>query len=91
MNIHDSIIAIVLIASLGFFASLGAREYQERLISRIGFFTMVLQTIAVLWAVMLWVINGANPIHMQEITLYATKGYSEMVSLLWTCPRAKYS
>jgi hypothetical protein len=42
MNIHDSIIAIVLIASLGFFASLGAREYQERLISRIGFFTMVL-------------------------------------------------
>ena len=79
MNIHDSIIAIVLIASLGFFTSLGAREYQERLISRIGFFTMVLQTIAVLWAVMLWVINGANPIHMQEITLYATKGYSFII------------
>ncbi len=79
MDIHESIIGIVIIASLGFFASLCARAYQERFISRIGFFTMVLQSLSVLWAVALWIINGTNAIHIQEIALYTTKGYSFII------------
>ena len=79
MNIHDSIISIVIIASLGFFASLFARQYQERLISRIGFLTMVLQTVAFLWSMFLWIRNGAVPIHLQEITVYSTEGYAFVV------------
>lgn len=75
MEIHHMIIGFVLIPFMGLISSFFMKEKQEKALSHIGFYTLALQLISLVFFLFIWWGSGGNPVNFREISLFKAEGY----------------
>lgn len=75
---------------IGFVLSLLVAERSEGLLSKLAFGTLVSQLLVLLLFLGLWMANGASPLNIKELSLYADDQYTFLLDFLFDRIAAVY-
>jgi NADH-quinone oxidoreductase subunit L len=87
---NEILIFFIVLPLLGFIISLMLPEKKEALISWVAFGTVFTQFLALLVFIVFWIINGANHLNLNEVTLLKTDHYEFFIDFYFDRISAVY-
>lgn len=90
MMLNIFLTLLVIVPFMGFLSSLFVSSKDEVWVSRITFYTVLVQLILVVVFIILWIIHGAYPLNLKELTLYHSDGYDFVIDFYFDKISAVY-
>ena len=87
---ENLMLLLIGIPLIGFALSLLVAERNEGLLSKLAFGTLVSQLLVLLLFLGLWMANGASPLNIKELSLYADDQYTFLLDFLFDRIAAVY-
>lgn len=87
---ENLMLLLIGIPLIGFVLSLLVAERSEGLLSKLAFGTLVSQLLVLLLFLGLWMANGASPLNIKELSLYADDQYTFLLDFLFDRIAAVY-
>jgi NADH-quinone oxidoreductase subunit L len=90
MEVNLFITGLAIVPFLGLILSFLIREKNEILISRVAFYTIVLQLVLSAVFSVYWVVNDASPLNIKELVIYQSSDYEFFIDFYFDKVTAVY-